>query len=108
MKGTLMEDEEIVFMLPVPKPEFQAMSEKEIQVAIRNRNARKSKKVIAELGRLVDEYIANFKAYVAQNGTAPFLLEVIVRCPIEKMAVKLMMAALEADKTLVKNKSSLH
>ena len=85
-----------------------AMSEEEIQIAIRNRNARKSKRVIAEMSRLVDEYIANFKAYVAQNGTAPFLLEVQVRCPIERMVVRLMMAALEADKTLVRNNSTLH
>lgn len=74
-----MDEEEIAFMLPMPKPEFQAMSDAELQKAIRNRHTQKSKKVIAELGRLVDEYISNFKTYISENGTAPFLLEVKVR-----------------------------
>ena len=108
IRETLMDDEEIVFILPVPKPEFRTMSEEEIQTAIHNRNRRKSRKVIAEISRLVDEYIANFKIYVARNGAAPFLLEVQVRCPIEKMAVRLMMAALEADKSLTRSTSTLH
>lgn len=103
-----MADPEAVFILPEPKPEFRAMPEKEIRAAIQNRKTRKGKRVIAEISRLVDAYVANFKKYVAQHGTAPFILEVAVKSPIEKMAVRLMMSALAADSTLRKNKSTLH
>jgi len=86
---------EVVFLLPTPKPEFQNFSEREILVALSKPRSRKHARIESEVSRLVGEYVANFKAYVAEYGRDAFLLQITVRWPIEKIAVRLMMAAVK-------------
>ncbi len=50
----------------------------------------------------------NFRDYIGKNGIESFLLEIKVRWPIEKVAMKFMIAVLESDNTLVCNSDTLH
>jgi hypothetical protein len=99
-----MAEDETVFILPPPKEEFQSLSEKEILSAL-SKSSRKKNPIVEEVARLVAAYVANFKSYVIQYGTEPFLLQITVSWPIEKIAVRLMAASLQTERETRKPKT---
>ena len=99
-----MADEETVFILSPPREEFQKLSEGEILSALKKPSKRKNP-VAEEVARLVAEYIAHFKSYVLQHGTEPFLVQIKIRWPIERIAVRLMADTLQTERETRKPKT---
>lgn len=102
-----MDADNVIFVLPEPEDRLKALSELEVMTALR-RPSRRTDYILTEVARLVEIYIRNFRSYISENGIEPFLLEIRVRWPIEKVAMKFMIAVLESDNTLVRNSATLH
>lgn len=102
-----MDADNVIFVLPEPEDRLKALSELEVMTALQ-RPSRRTDYILTEVARLVEIYIRNFRNYISENGIEPFLLEIRVRWPIEKVAMKFMIAVLESDNTLVRNSATLH
>jgi len=102
-----MDADNVIFILPEPADLFKALSEPEVLAALQH-PARRTDYILTEVARLVEIYIRNFRDYIGKNGIEPFLLEIKVRWPIEKVAMKFMIAVLESDNTFVRNNATLH
>lgn len=102
-----MDADNVIFVLPEPEDRLKALSELEVMTALQ-RPSRRTDYILTEVARLVEIYIRNFRDYISENGIEPFLLEIRVRWPIEKVAMKFMIAVLESDNTLVRNSATLH
>ena len=102
-----MAADSIIFVLPEPEEKFKTLSELEVMDALK-RPTRRTDHILTEVSRLVEIYIRNFRIYIEENGIEPFLLEIRVRWPIERVAMKFMIAVLESDNTLVRNRATLH
>ncbi len=102
-----MDADNVIFVLPEPEDRLKALSEMEVMAALQ-RPSRRTDYILTEVARLVEIYIRNFRDYIGENGIEPFLLEIRVRWPIEKVAMKFMIAVLESDNTLVRNSATLH
>jgi hypothetical protein len=74
--------------MPAARPEFIHVSEAEVWAAIDNDP---DGRVAAEVTRLIAQHTMRLKACVDQNRSMPgVLLQIRVRCPIERVAVLMM------------------
>jgi hypothetical protein len=78
------------------RPEFVSLSEADIWAAVDNDSAGEHP-VTAEVARLAAEFLTAFKIYVDQNGFKPEAMDVPVRCPIEGIAVEMVIAFVQAQ-----------
>jgi len=86
-----------VLELPAARPEFIALSEAEVWKAVHD-DPGQQHPIAGEVTRLVTRYMAEFMAYFDQRGCEPpRILRVQARCPIEKVAVLMVVTFVEAE-----------
>ena len=86
-----------VLDLPAARPEFIALSEAEVWKAVHD-DPEQQHPIAAEVTRLVTRYMAEFMAYFGEREHAPQrVLRVEARCPIEKVAVLMVVTFVEAE-----------
>jgi hypothetical protein len=71
-----------------PKPEFREFTETEIEQALTDPDP--ANPIAVEVARLIDGYVANFRAHVERLGRIPeTILRATPRSPIEAVAMRL-------------------
>ncbi|MGB6940780.1 MAG: hypothetical protein WBE37_00120 [Bryobacteraceae bacterium] len=83
-----MEDEEKILTLPAARPEFMNLSEADAWKAIAD-DPWQCNLISGEVTRLVVQCMGTFKAHFGQDGYVPRILRIETRCPIERVAVLL-------------------
>jgi hypothetical protein len=97
-----MEDDEWPILCSA-RPEFTALSAAEVRNAIEN-DSEGNNPVTKEVLRLGAEFLARFKIYVDQHGFKSRGMNFPVRCPIEKIAIEVLMAFIAAETASVRSR----
>ena len=88
---------EKILELPAARPEFTNLSEAAVWKAV-NEDPEQRTRIAGEVTRLVACYWSSFKAHFnEQRYVAPRLLHVEARCPIEKVAILLLVKFVEDE-----------
>jgi len=90
---SLLDDDEQKLEISSTRPEFRNLSEPEVWEAIGGGGD----PAAAEVTRLAVAYLAAFKAHADRHGSAPHILHVRVRWPIEKVAMMLVVSFMRAE-----------
>lgn len=89
---------EKVWTFPKANPEFFHLSEREVWAAL---GAQEDDNTIeAEVTRLVAGFFSRYKNYIEANdlqNLPPQIMHVTTRCPIERVAVKIMVRYIETE-----------
>jgi hypothetical protein len=85
------------------RPEFTALSEAEVWNAIEN-DSEGNSPVMGEILRLGAEFLAGFKIYVDQHGFKSRGMNFPAGCPIEKVAIEVLMGFIEAETVSVRSR----
>jgi hypothetical protein len=92
-----VEHDEEILMLPAARPEFINLSEAEVRKVI-DEDPWQCNPITGEVTRLVVQCMTKFKAHFGQPGyVPPRILRIEARCPIEKVAVLLVVRFMEAE-----------
>jgi hypothetical protein len=96
-EGAAVEKDNQILELPAARPEFTSLSEAEVWKAV-NEDPLQRTRIAGEVTRLVACYWSSFKAHFnEQRYVAPRLLHVEARCPIEKVAILLLVKFVEDE-----------
>lgn len=92
-----MKDDVEILTLPAARPEFTNLSEDFVWKAIRE-DPEQGTPISGEVTRLMVECMGTFKALFGEDGyLPPRVLRIEARCPIEKVAVLMVMRFVEAE-----------
>ena len=92
-----MEKDNQLLKLPAARPEFTNLSEAEVWKAV-DEDPEQRTRIAGEVTRLVACYWSSFKAHFHQHRyVPPRLLRVEARCPIEKVAILLVVRFVEDE-----------
>ncbi|MFN7112849.1 MAG: hypothetical protein ACK4PK_00640 [Alphaproteobacteria bacterium] len=83
---------------PKANPEFLYLSEREVWQALDSRADLNA--IEAEVTRLVARFFTQYKNYIEANGLdnlPPHIMHVAASCPIERVAVKIMVRYIETE-----------
>jgi len=84
-----VEDDPKILTLPAARPEFMNLSEADVWKAIAD-DPEQGTRIAGEVTRLMVQCMGTFKAHFGQDGyVPPRILRIETRCPIEKVAVLL-------------------
>lgn len=92
-----MEDDVEILTLPAARPEFINLSEAEVWKTV-DEDPEQRNPITGEVTRLVVQCMSKFKAHFQQPGhMPPRFLRIEARCPIEKVAVLMLVRFIEAE-----------
>ena len=89
---------EKVWAFPMANPAFCHLSEREVWAALDNHEDDNA--IEAEVTRLVASFFSRYKTYIEANGLEnlpPQIMHVSTRCPIERVAVLIMVRYIETE-----------
>lgn len=92
-----MEDDVEILTLPAARPEFIHLSEAEVWKTV-DEDPWQCNAISGEVTRLVVQCMGTFKAHFGQDGyVPPRILRIETRCPIERVAVLLVVKFVQIE-----------